>query len=306
MQLFLHILAHGGAGVDVSRGPASWHELWRAWGAEPLSIMGLVLSAWLYIVGLQRTWRASGIGHGIKRWEAACFAAAWLALFIALVSPLHPWGQVLFSAHMTQHEILMLVAAPLMVLSRPMLAMLRALPTDWSQALARESNTDSWQRIWTTLTTPLVTWIIHFIVLWTWHVPVFFEATLHSELVHAFQHISFLASALLFWWALIQSRRAAINYGLAVLYMFTTALHSGLLGAMLTFAGRAWYAGYEHTTQSWGLTPLEDQQLGGLVMWVPACTVYVIAGVALIAGWMRESERRVLRYEQLMMNQGSL
>ena len=77
-----------------------------------------------------------------------------------------------------------------------------------------------------------------------------------------------------------------------MLYMFTTALHSGLLGALLTFAGTVWYPIYDQTTASWGLTPLQDQQLGGLIMWIPAGLVYVIAGLALFAGWLRESENR--------------
>ena len=88
-----------------------------------------------------------------------------------------------------------------------------------------------------------------------------------------------------------------MGYGAAVLYVFTTSAHSGALGAMITFANKVWYPAYAETTSSWGLTPLEDQQLGGLIMWVPAATVYIIAGLALMAGWMRESERRVLRRE---------
>jgi cytochrome c oxidase assembly factor CtaG len=89
-----------------------------------------------------------------------------------------------------------------------------------------------------------------------------------------------------------------MSYGAAVLYMFTTSVHSGVLGALLTFAHTVWYPAYATTTGSWGLTPLEDQQLGGLIMWVPAGLVYIIAGLALMVGWMRESERRVQRREQ--------
>ena len=107
-------------------------------------------------------------------------------------------------------------------------------------------------------------------MLWTWHVPVLFQATLDSEFVHALQHASFLFSALLFWWAILHGRVRAVGFGVAVLYMFTTALHSGLLGALLTLAGTVWYPIYDSTTASWGLTPLQDQQLGGLIMWIPA------------------------------------
>src|SRR6185503_20769267 len=89
--------------------PHNWHDLIRAWSFEPLVVLSLLISALLFIVGF---WR---VRRSIRTWEALCFALGWLALFVALVSPLHAWGQVLFSAHMTQHEILMLVAAPLLV-----------------------------------------------------------------------------------------------------------------------------------------------------------------------------------------------
>jgi cytochrome c oxidase assembly factor CtaG len=129
--------------------------------------------------------------------------------------------------------------------------------------------------------------------LWSWHVPFLFQATLESEFVHALQHASFLCSALLFWWAVIHGRQRALGFGLAVLYLFTTALHSGLLGALLTFAKTVWYPAYLDQTKAWGLTPLEDQQIGGLIMWVPAALVYIAAALALFAGWLRESEMRV-------------
>jgi putative membrane protein len=84
-----------------------------------------------------------------------------------------------------------------------------------------------------------------------------------------------------------------------VLYLFTTSIHSGILGAFLTFTTRVWYPAYSDSTAAWGLTPLEDQQLGGLIMWVPAGIVYIAAGLVMFAGWMRESEKRVLRREEI-------
>jgi putative membrane protein len=201
---------------------------------------------------------------------------------------------VLFSAHMTQHEILMLVAAPLLVLSRPMLACLKALPKSWASGLARSANQAWWQRIWRWLTNAFVAWAIHAVALWIWHVPSLFNATIENDFIHSLQHLSFLGSALLFWWAIIHGPKRAMSYGIAVLYMFTTAMHSGLLGVLLSYASTPWYPAYANTTWSWGLTPVEDQQLGGLIMWVPAGLAYVFAALVLFAGWLRESERRVL------------
>jgi putative membrane protein len=264
------------------------------WSFEPGVVIPLAMSLWLYSQGTIRLWRASSPGRGIGWLEFSCFVCGWLTLVVALVSPLHPWGSVLFSAHMTQHELLMLVAAPLLVLGRPMIAFLWAFPRGWARKSSAWTRVPWWRQTWRAITNPFAAWVIHAVVLWTWHIPFLFDATLRSEFVHALQHTSFLGSALLFWWALIHGKQRAMGYGLAVLYMFTTALHSGLLGALLTFARSAWYRGYLETTAAWGLTPLEDQQLGGLIMWIPAGLVYIIAGLALFAGWLRESERRVL------------
>jgi len=284
-------------GEAAGEGPHDFHELWRTWGFEPGSIIGIVLVGGLYAVGVWKMWRANNAGRGIKRWEVGCFAAGWFTLVVALISPLHPWGQVLFSAHMVQHELLMLVAAPLMVLGQPMSAMLRALPSGVAHSLGRFSNTPGWSGMWGTISNPFSAWLIHVIVLWGWHAPALLGATLHNEWVHAAQHVSFLGSALLFWWALIHGRRHAAAYGVGVLYLFTTALHSGLLGALLTFSRTVWYPHYAETTGDWGFTALQDQQLGGLIMWVPACTVYIFAGLAMFAAWLRASERRVVRRE---------
>src|SRR4051812_23143924 len=291
-------LAHGVEGHrDATAGPRNWDELWRTWGLEPGVLIPLALAALLYARGLRVLWRGDRAGRGVRVREALCFGGGWLALVIALVSPLHPWGSVLFSAHMTQHEILMLVAAPLLVLGKPVIASLKALPPGWARGAVHWTRVPWWRRTWELLTNPFAAWLIHAAVLWAWHIPSLFQATIGDEFVHALQHLSFLLSALLFWWAVLQGRPRAAGYGVAVLYMFTTAVHSGLLGALITLTRTLWYPAYETTTAPWGLTPLEDQQLGGLIMWVPACSVYILAGLALFAGWLRESEARVRRRE---------
>jgi len=277
--------------------PHHFADLPYTWGLDPVVWLSLALSGWLYLRGLRRLWRESGKGRGIRRWEAWCYAGGWAALFLALVSPLHPLGEVLFSAHMAQHEVLMVLAAPLVVLGRPLIAFLWALPLEWARTVGGWSKAVWFGRAWRAVTNPLAAWAIHAAALWVWHVPALFQATLTSDFVHTLQHVSFLGSALLFWWALIHGPRGLMGYGAAVLYVFTTSVHSGILGAFITFTGTLLYPAYARTTASWGLTPLEDQQLGGLIMWVPAGLVYIIAGLALCAGWMRESERRVLRRE---------
>jgi cytochrome c oxidase assembly factor CtaG len=121
---------------------------------------------------------------------------------------------------------------------------------------------------------------------------------LTNDFVHALQHLSFLGSALLFWWAVMRGPNRAVDFGVAVLYLFTTALHSGALAALITFARAPWYSAYAQTTHEWGLTALEDQQLGGLIMWIPACAIYIGAGLALFAGWIQNSEARTEQWQK--------
>lgn len=214
-------------------------------------------------------------------------------LVIALVSPLHPLGEALFSAHMVQHELLMVIAAPLLVLGHPLVAFLWALPFEWRRVIGKWAKAQPVANTWHHLTNPLTAWLAHAVVLWGWHIPALFQATLTSDLVHTAQHLSFLVSALLFWWALF---RGTHRYGLGVLYVFTTAVHTSILGALLTFSPRLWYPTYATRTAPWGLSPLEDQQIGGLIMWVPAGLVYTIVGLALFALWLRDSGTRAFEW----------
>ncbi len=260
-------------------------------------VIALTLSAYLYFTGIRRLWRNSAAGRGISTKAAVAFALGWISLVIALISPVHAWGEVLFAAHMTQHEILMLISAPLIVLGRPMIAGMWAIPLSSRSAIVKVFHYVPVKRAWTVISGAAAAWAIHAAALWIWHLPVLFQATLESDLVHTLQHMSFFGSALLFWWAIIYGRHGLSSYGAGVLYLFTTSIHSGSLGAFLTFTSRVIYPVYSDTTSTWGLTPLEDQQLGGLIMWVPAGLVYIVAGLIMFAGWLRESEKRVLRRE---------
>ena len=272
--------------------PLAPHDLWGAWSWEPAVVMPLLLSAWLYARGVQALWRTAGAGHGVGRWEVAAFVAGWVTLALALVSPVHPLGGVLFSAHMAQHELLMVVAAPLLVLGRPVILFLWAFPFSWRRELGTWSSVAPVSRTWTVLTRPSIAWTLHAVAIWLWHAPSLYQATLSSETVHTIQHVSFLGTGLLFWWAVLHGVGARLARPAAVIYLFTTAVHTSLLGALLTFSPRLWYPLYDATTTPWGLTPLEDQQLAGVIMWVPAGLSYLIAALALAATWLREPPRR--------------
>lgn len=277
---------------------------WWTW--DPAVIFLLVVTAVLYAAGQKNLWSSAAGSRAVRKWEAVCFWLGWLTLVLALVSPVHRLSEILFSAHMAQHELLMLIAAPLLVIGRPLIVFL------WAFAPARRASIAAafqrrWIEVsWNAITGVFTVWVIHALALWIWHIPVLYEATLTSEFIHAVQHSCFLFSASLFWWALIHGRYGKIGYGVAVLYVFTTAVHSSILGALLTFAGRLWYPIYAERTAAWGMSPLEDQQLAGLLMWIPSGVIFIVLGLALFAAWLGEAERRVaLTQSDILSRNGS-
>lgn len=279
------LIAHGGTHALASA--AAWQWAW-----DPFTAAALAVSALLYGMGLTRLWTRAGRGRGIARWQAAAFAAGLGTLALALLSPLAWLADVLFSAHMTQHEILMLVAAPLLVFGQPLLAALWALPRQWRTRWTRRAQRPGVIAAWRMLTAPLAVFLLHAAALWIWHIPVLYEAALAHDGIHAAQHVSFTVTAALFWWGLVHGRYGRSGYGAAVLYVFLTAVHSSILGALLTIAAGLWYPAYGVAGAAWGIDPLEDQHLAGLLMWVPSGVVFILFGLGLFAAWLGESEKR--------------
>ena len=262
---------------------------WSGWTWPPLIMIPLILAVTLYGVGILKRLQIPGNTQRSMR-SAVYFLLAIGSLIIALDSPIHEISEQLFWVHMTQHEILMLVSAPLLVLSRPLVPFLRALPRTLREHVANLGRWRPFKAAWTGLSAPLSAWLLSATALWAWHLPWLFDQTLSNDWVHAAQHITFLSTAMLFWWPVLEPRR--LNYGTALVYVFTTALQTSVLGAMLTFAPRPCYVAYLTTAPQWHLSPLEDQQLGGLIMWIPAGTLLTAIGLALLIKWVAESQRR--------------
>jgi putative membrane protein len=256
------------------------------WSFEPWVVACLALSLALYALGVARLWRRAGAGRGVHARRALAFGAGWLVTAAALVSPLDGLGAELFSAHMLQHEMLMVVAAPLFVLGRPLGAFAWALPPEARRRMGAFFHRPGWRVPWLVITAPLAAWLIHALALWLWHIPAWFQAALSHEGVHALQHASFLIGALLYWWS-VMGHASERHRGAAMASLFTTMIHTGALGALLTLSPVPWYPAYGGRTLAFGLDPLEDQQLGGLVMWIPAGAAYVACGLATAAYWLR-------------------
>jgi putative membrane protein len=255
-----------------------------------MPVISLAVLFVVYTAGLVRVWRHAGVGAGVAAWEATAFAGGFLALLIALSPPLDDLSDHWLVAHMAQHELLMAVAAPLIALSAPVFVTLWALPADLRKRGLAALRAKPIAASWSALTSPLSAFLLHFAALWVWHLPALYDAALRHDAVHAVQHLCFFGTAALFWWGIAHGRYGRAGYGAAVVYVFATAIQSGVLGALITFSPHVWYTPY--ATPHGPLSPLEDQQLAGLLMWVPAGLVFVAGGLALFAAWLRESDRR--------------
>jgi putative membrane protein len=275
------IIAHGVVRAAVGR-----------WTFEPITISLLVATTGVYLFGVRALWARAGRGQGITVWQATAYAAAVLTILMALVSPLAWLSEVLFSAHMTQHEILMLISAPLLVISQPGLAYLWAFPSAGRLRVAAAFRGPRLTPAWQALTAPLIVFVLHAVALWLWHVPALYEAALTNAAVHALEHLCFLLTAALFWWGMVHGRYGRSGYGVAVLYVFLTGMHSTLLGALMTVSGNIWYPTYMTSAKEWHVDAVADQQLAGLIMWVPSGVIFIVLGLALLSAWIGESERR--------------
>jgi cytochrome c oxidase assembly factor CtaG len=256
--------AHGGF-HPLPPGPPEWT-------LDPWVVVPLCLALGIYGAGFIRLDLRRSLWRG-----AATFFAGWLVLALALVSPLHEAGERSFTLHMVEHELIMLIAALLLPLSRPIGVMLWAFPRPLRGALAPHWLTRA--------ATPGLVTALQAAVLWAWHAPPLFNRALGHPAWHIAQHLSFLASALLFWWAMLHAR----SRGVAALCLFITSIVGGALGALMALSVSPWYARYAAMgMMPFGLTPAEDQQLAGLIMWVPGGLVHAAAALVLLQFYIRQ------------------
>lgn len=193
-----------------------------------------------------------------------------------------------FAAHMTQHMLLVAVAAPLLTVARPLLPLWLALSSSIRRKSAPLSRSRRMTELRIAVRRPALAWMLAALTLWAWHIPILFEAALQNEGLHAVEHVSLLASSLLLWSAAIGPRRVLDDVQSA-LYIFTAGLTGAILGTLITFSESIWYEAYAAGEV---LSPYVDQTLAGLIMWIPTGVVYLSISLMLIYRWLRNMETR--------------
>jgi len=257
-------------------------NLWLAWTLDPtlLISLALILGGYLYLSGPgRRRWR---LAERADRTQVMWFIIGWVVLALALVSPLdHLGDEYLFSAHMVQHMLIAVVAPPLLLLGVP----------GWMvDPLLRRPGV---LRVARWAANPIVAFGVFQGDMWLWHAPALYDLTLTNDTVHIVEHTTFLLFGLLFWLPILSPTPLIprISRGFAVLYLFIGCQPMVALGALLTFAATPLYAPYVSAPRIWGLSPLTDQQLGGLIMWLPTNIPYLIGLSANFFLWVSEHDR---------------
>ena len=258
----------------------TWHLLAIAWDFDPSVVIGCAV-----LIGLHLA-----IVRGSAPLQTLYWIAGVVILFLDLEGPLDVLGDTyLFSAHMGEHLFLILVVPPLLILGVPEKVTRRALRVPWVAATER------------VLSRPLLAWSIFVVTLWTWHVPFLYDLTLVNERVHITEHISFLVTATIMWWPVLTPvEELRLPTLTSVFYLWTVMIANSLLGILLTFAPVPLYPGYLNPTDElgaldfirnvWNLTPLRDQQAGGLLMWVGGMIVFAAVSASLLVRWFQQPD----------------
>jgi cytochrome c oxidase assembly factor CtaG len=255
------------------------------WTFDPWVVTPILVVSGLHGAGTLGLWQRRKQFSARLTVSLALFWLGMAVMVIALVSPLHDLGEHLFAAHMMEHELVMIVAAPLLVLARPVGLLLWGLPKSARHRGAAAMKWGPLRVTWGGVTLPLVATFLHGLAIWAWHAPAFFDATVTDLLLHRLQHLSFFLTGFLFWWSIIWR----CDRGTAAWHLFVTMMHTGILGALIALAPNVIYLTQTRFSDQWGLTALEDQQLAGLIMWVPGGIIYAAAALCCMATWILSS-----------------
>ncbi len=265
--------------LDDRPRPAIPYEL--SWALHPSVIIGTGLLGALYFWGIGPLRRRRALGPPATPWQIASFSAALVVLLFALNGPMHDLSDYyLFSVHMVQHLLLTLLFPPLLIAGTP----------GWllSPILSRPPIL----RVARVLTYPVVAAGLYTVTIAAWHVAPAYDLMMRDHEVHIATHIMFMVAATIMWWPVMSPspELPPLSPGLAILYLFLVGIPMQLVAAMITLADEVLYPWYSSAPRMWGLSPLDDQRLGGLLMWVPGNLWMFLAIGIVFFRWARKSE----------------
>lgn len=270
-----------------------------SWSIEPAIVAGLAIAAVLYWLGVRYSRRA-GLARRLTWWRSAAFAAGLLVVFFALDGPMDAAADTWLTAHMAQHELLVMVAAPLLLFGAPLWPWWRAVPLATRRATLGWAIRHRWpRRIGHALSVALfgpIQGIVFLIAGFSvWHLPALYDAALRNDTVHALEHITFLIVALLFWAQVIPSRplQPRLGYVMRVVYVGIAGLYSSVMGSAFMFSTAPFYPYYAALARPAGApSALVDQHIAGSAMDIPGVLIFLVAMCVLLWLWLSEDERQ--------------
>jgi putative copper resistance protein D len=264
------------------------------WSFDPLAVAGIAAAALLFAWATRRV-RGLHPANAHPAYRTGLFMGGLVALGLALLSPVEVYEGQLFSVHMVQHMLLELVAAPLLLAGAPITLALRASSKTWRRRLLALLRS----RIVHVISFPIVAWLLFAGVNWGWHFSTLYDQALENDLLHYLQHASFLGAALLFWWPVVGADPSPwrLPHPVRLLYLFLAMPQNSFLGVALMSASSVLYPHYVTNLRDWGPSPLEDQQLGGVIMWVVGDVAFLACMAVVVVLWMRHEERRTVRLD---------
>lgn len=270
------------------------------WTLDPLPLIAIAATAAVYLWAVRRVNRAHPANPQPSH-RSWLFLGGLATLGLALLSPIEAYEGSLFSVHMVQHLLLELVAAPLLVAGAPITLTLRVARRNVRRSLLAVLRS----RVVHALSFPVVAWLLFAAVNWGWHFSALYDQALESQPLHYLQHATFLGAALLFWWPVVGADPSPwrLPHPGRLLYLFLALPQNSFLGVALMSAPTVLYPHYVTNVRAWGLTPLEDQALGGVIMWVVGDLCFVAGMLAVVALWMRHEDRRTERLDRRLAAQ---
>jgi putative membrane protein len=297
--LFAAASALGAPSVALAHGataPApSLPGVLLAWRLDPIVIGALLVTGAAYLWAVRRV-AAAHPRNPHPAYRTWLFCAGLATIGIALLSPIEAYEGALFSVHMVQHMLLELLAAPLLLAGAPITVALRAA----SPSVRRRMLAVLQSRVVHAISFPVVAWVLFAAVNWGWHFSVLYDQALENALLHHLQHATFLGAALLFWWPAIGADPSPwrLPHPVRILYLFLAMPQNSFLGVALMSASTVLYSHYVTNQRDWGISPLDDQALGGVLMWVVGDVAFLVGMMVVVALWMRHEERRTERVDR--------
>ena len=265
------------------------------WRFDPIPLVAIIAATAAFLWATLRVNRAHP-ANPPPAYRSWLFCGGLAALGVALLSPIEAYEGSLFSVHMIQHMLLELVAAPLLLAGAPITLALRVANPSvrrWLLAVLQS-------RVVHAISFPVVAWILFAAVNWGWHFSALYDQALENQALHYFQHATFLGAALLFWWPIVGADPSPwrMPHPVRLLYLFLALPQNSFLGVALMSAPSVLYPHYATNLRDWGLSPLEDQALGGGVMWVVGDLFFLAAMMLVVVSWMRHEDRRTERLDR--------